>query len=161
MAKLDKTLKIVTQEMHTGGEPLRIIGQGCGYPPILGSTILEKRAYVRDNLDHLRRLLMYEPRGHYDMYGAVLVNPKEVCSVNDREGGSAERVDIAVLFMHNEGYSTMCGHAVVALGSYYNVKLFISALLLLYIMLHIIASTDCCKPLPSVFPTKNTSVSRI
>ncbi|MDW6025458.1 proline racemase family protein [Mesorhizobium sp. BAC0120] len=90
--------------MHTGGEPIRIVTGG--YPPIPKGTILEKRAWVRDNLDHLRRMLMFEPRGHYDMYGALLVEP-------DLPGA-----DIAVLFMHNEGYSTMCGHAVIALGRY-------------------------------------------
>jgi trans-L-3-hydroxyproline dehydratase len=91
-------------DMHTGGEPLRIVTSG--YPPLPKGTILEKRAYVRDNLDHLRRLLIFEPRGHYDMYGALLVEP-------DLPGA-----DLAVLFMHNEGYSTMCGHAVIALGRY-------------------------------------------
>lgn len=91
-------------EMHTGGEPLRIVTGG--YPPLPAGTILEKRAYVRDNLDHLRKILMFEPRGHADMYGALLVEP-------DLPGA-----DLAVLFMHNEGYSTMCGHAIVALGRY-------------------------------------------
>ncbi|MER8634740.1 proline racemase family protein [Mesorhizobium sp. M1365] len=96
------TLTVV--DMHTGGEPLRIVTGG--YPDILKGTILEKRAYVRDHLDHLRKILMFEPRGHYDMYGALLVEP-------DLPGA-----DLAVLFMHNEGYSTMCGHAIVALGRY-------------------------------------------
>ncbi|MGX7876475.1 proline racemase family protein [Mesorhizobium sp. ORM6] len=96
------TLTVV--DMHTGGEPLRIVTGG--YPDIPKGTILEKRAYVRDHLDHLRKILMFEPRGHYDMYGALLVEP-------DLPG-----TDLAVLFMHNEGYSTMCGHAIVALGRY-------------------------------------------
>ncbi|WP_287384847.1 proline racemase family protein, partial [Mesorhizobium sp.] len=96
------TLTVV--DMHTGGEPLRIVTGG--YPKIPAGTILEKRAYVRDHLDHLRKILMFEPRGHYDMYGALLVEP-------DLPGA-----DLAVLFMHNEGYSTMCGHAIVALGRY-------------------------------------------
>ena len=96
------TLTVV--DMHTAGEPLRIISGG--YPEIPKGTILEKRAYVRDHLDHLRKILMFEPRGHYDMYGALLVEP-------DLPGA-----DLAVLFMHNEGYSTMCGHAVIALGRY-------------------------------------------
>ena len=96
------TLTVV--DMHTGGEPLRVITGG--YPDIPRGTILEKRAYVRDNLDHLRKLLIFEPRGHYDMYGALLVEP-------DLPGA-----DLAVLFMHNEGYSTMCGHAIIALGRY-------------------------------------------
>ncbi|TGQ44453.1 proline racemase family protein [Mesorhizobium sp. M00.F.Ca.ET.216.01.1.1] len=96
------TLTVV--DMHTGGEPLRIVTGG--YPPIPVGTILEKRAYVRDHLDHLRKILMFEPRGHYDMYGALLVEP------------DLPSADLAVLFMHNEGYSTMCGHAIVALGRY-------------------------------------------
>ncbi len=95
---------ITVTDMHTGGEPVRIVTGG--YPPIPKGTILEKRAWVRENLDHLRKLLIFEPRGHYDMYGALLVEP-------DLPGA-----DLAVLFMHNEGYSTMCGHAVIALGRY-------------------------------------------
>jgi trans-L-3-hydroxyproline dehydratase len=95
---------VTVTDMHTGGEPVRIVTGG--YPPIPQGTILEKRAWVRENLDHLRRLLMFEPRGHYDMYGALLVEP------------DLPDADLAVLFMHNEGYSTMCGHAVIALGRY-------------------------------------------
>jgi trans-L-3-hydroxyproline dehydratase len=95
---------LTVTDMHTGGEPVRIVTGG--YPPIPKGTILEKRAWVRKNLDHLRKLLIFEPRGHYDMYGALLVEP-------DLPGA-----DLAVLFMHNEGYSTMCGHAVIALGRY-------------------------------------------
>ncbi len=91
-----------TIEMHTGGEPLRIITSG--YPELPQGTILQKRAHVRDNLDHLRKILMFEPRGQADMYCALLVEP-------DRTGA-----DLAVLFMHNEGYSTMCGHAIMVLG---------------------------------------------
>jgi proline racemase len=95
---------LTVTDMHTGGEPLRIITSG--YPQIPNGTILEKRAYVRDNLDQLRRILMFEPRGHFDMYGALLVEP------------NLPGADLAVLFMHNEGYSTMCGHAIIALGRY-------------------------------------------
>ncbi|WP_271895392.1 proline racemase family protein [Candidatus Phyllobacterium onerii] len=91
-------------DMHTGGEPLRIVTGG--YPKLPKGTILEKRAYVRDRLDHLRKILIFEPRGHFDMYGAVLVEP------------NLPGADLAVLFMHNEGYSTMCGHAIMALGRY-------------------------------------------
>ncbi|OQM76509.1 proline racemase family protein [Manganibacter manganicus] len=99
------TAPLTVIDMHTGGEPLRIVTGG--YPQLPeGLTILEKRAYVRDHLDHLRRLLIFEPRGHYDMYGALLVEP------------NLPGADLAVLFMHNEGYSTMCGHAVIALGRY-------------------------------------------
>lgn len=96
------TLNVI--DMHTGGEPLRIVTGG--YPPLPDGTILQKRAYVRDTLDHLRKVLMFEPRGHFDMYGALLVKP------------DLPAADLAVLFMHNEGYSTMCGHAIIALGRY-------------------------------------------
>ncbi len=96
--------KLTVVDMHTGGEPLRIVIGG--YPPIPPGTVLEKRGWVRDNLDHLRKILIFEPRGHYDMYGALLVEP------------NLPGADLAVLFMHNEGYSTMCGHAIIALGRY-------------------------------------------
>jgi proline racemase len=86
-------------DMHTGGEPLRIITDGL--PPIDGATVLEKRSYFRAHYDHLRTGLMFEPRGHADMYGAV-ISPSQA-------GG------FDVFFLHNEGYSTMCGHAIIAL----------------------------------------------
>jgi len=95
-------IAIETVEMHTGGEPVRIVVSG--YPPVEGRTILDKRRYARERLDHLRRLLMFEPRGHADMYGVIPVAP------------DLAEADFAVLFMHNEGYSTMCGHGVIALG---------------------------------------------
>lgn len=90
--------------MHTGGEPLRIITGGL--PEIPGKTVLERRRYFRDCLDHIRTGLMWEPRGHADMYGAVLTPP-------DTPDG-----DFGVFFLHNEGYSTMCGHAIIALAKY-------------------------------------------
>ena len=96
------SIEIRTVEMHTGGEPVRLVVGG--YPPIPGATILAKRRHAQAHLDHLRRLLMFEPRGHFDMYGVLPVEP-------DLPGA-----DLAVLFIHNEGYSTMCGHAVIALG---------------------------------------------
>lgn len=102
--KPDADTRIETVDMHTGGEPVRIVT--AGYPPIPGATILEKRRFARDHLDAFRRLLMFEPRGHYDMYGVLPVEP-------DLPGA-----DMAVLFIHNEGYSTMCGHATIALGRY-------------------------------------------
>jgi trans-L-3-hydroxyproline dehydratase len=85
--------------MHTGGEPLRVVTGGL--PKIEGATVLEKRRYFREHYDFLRTGLMFEPRGHADMYGAVI---------------SASRdADFDVFFLHNEGYSTMCGHAIIAL----------------------------------------------
>lgn len=94
-------LCIETIDAHTGGEPLRIIIDG--FPELKGDTILEKRRYARENLDHLRTALMFEPRGHADMYGCILTPPV------------SPTADFGVLFIHNEGYSTMCGHAIIAL----------------------------------------------
>ncbi len=94
-------LKIITIDAHAAGEPLRIILEGL--PEIKGITILEKRKYMKENLDHLRTALMFEPRGHADMYGAIITEPVNKDS------------DFGVLFLHNEGYSTMCGHGIIAL----------------------------------------------
>jgi trans-L-3-hydroxyproline dehydratase len=91
---------IKTIDAHAAGEPLRLIVDG--FPSIEGRTILEKREFIRERYDHLRRALMLEPRGHLDMYGALLTEP-------ERHGS-----DAGVLFMHNEGFSTMCGHGVIA-----------------------------------------------
>jgi trans-L-3-hydroxyproline dehydratase len=94
---------IRTIETHAGGEPLRIVVDG--WPAIGGDTVLEKRRYVEDHHDHLRTALMWEPRGHADMYGAIPVEPE------------TDESDLGVLFTHNEGYSTMCGHGVIALAT--------------------------------------------
>ncbi|KAL5008492.1 hypothetical protein ScPMuIL_014073 [Solemya velum] len=103
-ASLNASVSIQTTEMHTGGEPVRIIESG--YPTVEGKTIFDKRRYIREHFDDFRKFLMFEPRGHYDMYGVLLVPP-------DMPGA-----DAAAIFMHNEGYSTMCGHAVISLGRY-------------------------------------------
>jgi len=95
-------IRVTTLDVHTAGEPLRIITGGL--PPIHGDTMLAKRRYAREHLDHLRTALMWEPRGHADMYGAVLTDPV------------SEDGDFGVLFLHNEGYSTMCGHGVIGLA---------------------------------------------
>lgn len=87
--------------MHTGGEPLRVLVDGL--PEIKGESILEKRRYFRDHFDHIRTGTMFEPRGHADMYGAVVTEP------------TSPDGDFGTFFMHNEGYSTMCGHATLAL----------------------------------------------
>ena len=93
-------IKLRTIDAHAAGEPLRLIVDG--FPAPHGKTMLEKREWVKKKYDHLRRALMLEPRGHADMYGAVLTEPV------------APGSDAGVLFMHNEGYSTMCGHGVIA-----------------------------------------------
>jgi len=100
-ADQESFLTINTIECHTGGEPLRIITSG--FPKLKGDTILAMREDCKQGHDDLRRALMFEPRGHADMYGAIITD--------------AERKDshFGAIFIHNEGYSTMCGHAVIAL----------------------------------------------
>jgi trans-L-3-hydroxyproline dehydratase len=93
--------RITTLESHAAGEPLRIVTGGID--PIPGTTILEKRRYAREHLDGLRRAIVFEPRGHADMYGAITTEPVTL------DG------DLGVLFVHNEGWSTMCGHGIIAL----------------------------------------------
>jgi len=100
----NKWLRIKTIDMHTEGEPLRIFVDGL--PEIKGNTVLEKRRYFRDKLDHIRTSIMFEPRGHADMYGAVITEPL------------SDGADFGTFFMHNEGYSTMCGHAIIALTKF-------------------------------------------
>lgn len=92
--------RIRTIDAHAAGEPLRLIVDG--FPSVQGRTMLDKREHVRRHHDALRRALMLEPRGHADMYGALLTEPV------------SQEADAGVLFMHNEGYSTMCGHGVIA-----------------------------------------------
>ena len=92
--------RITTIDAHTGGEPLRVIVSG--FPEVPGKTMLEKRRYLKEHFDHLRTSLMWEPRGHADMYGCLVVPPVS----ND--------ADFGVLFLHNEGYSSMCGHGIIA-----------------------------------------------
>ncbi|NWS16810.1 T3HPD dehydratase, partial [Pachyramphus minor] len=100
-----------TVEMHTGGEPLRIIPRleaaeraaAAG-----GLSLLSLRREVAAAQDHVRRALVHEPRGHAGMYGAVVV----------RAGAAAEGAHLAALFLHGAGYSAMCGHAVMALGRF-------------------------------------------
>lgn len=89
-------------DLHAAGEPVRIITDGA--PKLTGASLLAKRQQAIDRYDGVRQLLMFEPRGHADMYG---VWPTEA---------DAPGCALAVLFMHNAGYSTMCGHATIALG---------------------------------------------
>jgi proline racemase/trans-L-3-hydroxyproline dehydratase len=99
-----RQLVVTTTDYHTAGEPFRIVTGGVG--PIPGATILEKRRWAQQELDHVRALLVNEPRGHADMYGCFVTDPVS-------EGG-----DLGVLFFHNAGFSTACGHGTIALATY-------------------------------------------
>lgn len=92
---------ISTIDAHAGGEPLRIISSGV--PSLPGRTVLDRRQHFQRYYDDLRRLLLFEPRGHADMYGAILTPP------------DSNESDYGVIFLTNEGYSTMCGHGIIAL----------------------------------------------
>ena len=99
-----RRLIVTTIDYHTAGEPFRIVSGGV--PPIPGETMLEKRRFAQERLDHVRRLLVNEPRGHADMYGGFVTDPVAP--------GSA----LGVLFFHNDGFSTACGHGTIALATW-------------------------------------------
>jgi len=92
--------RIRTLDAHAAGEPLRLIVDGVPSPE--GRTMLEKRAWAQKRLDHFRQSLILEPRGHTDMYGALLTE------------AATREANAGILFMHNEGWSTMCGHGIIA-----------------------------------------------
>ena len=96
-------VRIRTIDLHTAGEPFRVIVDGVPAPE--GATMLERRRHARSHLDHLRTALMWEPRGHADMYGCIVTPPV------------GDGADLGVLFTHNEGYSSMCGHGVIAMAT--------------------------------------------
>ncbi|WP_347975405.1 proline racemase family protein [Bosea vestrisii] len=97
-------MRLAYIDYHTCGEPVRIVTSG--YPQLTGAGILGKRRQAREQHDQLRRAMMLEPRGHDGMYGVIPV------------AASRPEAAFGVLFTHNEGYSTMCGHATIALGRY-------------------------------------------
>ncbi|KAB2851392.1 MAG: proline racemase [Hyphomicrobiaceae bacterium] len=87
---------------HTEGEPLCIVHSGIPYP--YGSSILEKRRFLEQNYDWLRRALMQEPRGHKDMFGVFLTPP------------SSADFDAGLIYVDGTQYSHMCGHGTIAVG---------------------------------------------
>ena len=93
---------ITTVDAHTGGEPLRVIVSG--FPELEAATMLGRRKELEEHHDALRKILMWEPRGHADMYGCLITPPV------------SPKADFGVLFLHNEGYSTMCGHGIIAVA---------------------------------------------
>lgn len=101
---MSAAFRVATVDYHTGGEPFRIVEDiGLDVP---GASVAERRvnAIASPEIDGLRKLLCFEPRGHADMYGGIIVPP-------DDDGA-----DFGVLFWHKDGFSTACGHGTIALG---------------------------------------------
>lgn len=96
--------RITTCDVHTAGEPLRIITGG--WPRFRGKSLLAKRLYLEEHHDFLRKAILWEPRGHANMYGCILTEKERPDS------------DFGVLFLHNQGYGTMCGHGIIGLVTY-------------------------------------------
>jgi len=90
---------ITTVDSHTAGECTRLVTSGL--PPLRGGTMAEKLVFAEEQLSWVPGFLLLEPRGHKDMFGAILTPP---CS---------PEADTGVVFMDNQGYEPMCGHAVI------------------------------------------------
>ncbi len=90
-------MRITTVDTHTEGQPTRIVVSGVD--ELAGDTMAERRRDFRDRYDHLRMGLLAEPRGHAGMYACVLTEP------------CAPDADFGALFMHNDGYMDVSGHA--------------------------------------------------
>ena len=95
---------VSTIDYHTAGEPFRIVAN----PPVAieGDTVAERRVFAINDpdVDKLRKLLCFEPRGHADMYGGFITPPDDAGA------------HFGVLFWHKDGFSTACGHGTIALG---------------------------------------------
>ena len=89
---------IHTIEAHTSGEYCRI---ALDCPELEGNTMIERKHFLEEHYDHLRTMLMYEPRGHHDMFGAFVTEP-----IN-------KEADFGVFFMDGGGYLNMCGHCTI------------------------------------------------
>lgn len=90
-------------DSHTAGEPTRIVLEGL--PPVPGASMADKAAWLARELDALRTALLHEPRGHRDMFGAVLLPP------------CRPEADLGVVFMDGGGYLPMCGHGAMGVAT--------------------------------------------
>lgn len=90
---------LFTVDSHTMGEPTRVVVGGL--PNIPGDTMADKLAYAKKNLNHIRTALLYEPRGHRDMFGAIITSP------------ISREADLGVLYMDSEVFLNMCGHGTI------------------------------------------------
>lgn len=92
-----------TIDSHTVGEATRIIYEG--FPELPGDTMMAKKKYLEEHYDHYRTALMLEPRGHRDMFGALITGPVH------------PEADLGVIFMDSGGYLNMCGHGSIGTAS--------------------------------------------
>ena len=90
-------------DSHTEGMPTRVITGGVAVIP--GGSMAERRQYFQDHLDHVRTLLMYEPRGHSAMSGAILQPP------------TRPDADWGVLYIEVSGCLPMCGHGTIGVAT--------------------------------------------
>ena len=100
---MDVSKALCVVDAHTAGEPLRLVV--AGIPLIKGNTMADKQQYFVDHFDRYRKGILYEPRGHNDMFGAVLVPP------------SLPEADLGVLFMNRLEMESMCGHGAIAVAT--------------------------------------------
>ncbi len=84
---------------HTVGESTRIVTSG--FPELVGNTMIERKNYLAENFDQYRQALMFEPRGHHDMFGALLTDPIH------------EECDFGIIYMDTGDYLNMCGHGTI------------------------------------------------
>ena len=98
---MKKIIELKTIEAHTCGEPARIIVEGM--PQIKGNTMLEKQQYMKENLDQFRTAITAEPRGHRDMFSAVITDP---CS---------QEADFGAIFFSSGFYENMSVHAMICI----------------------------------------------
>ncbi len=84
---------------HTCGNPVRLVAGGA--PPLVGATMSDRRADFIARFDWIRRALMFEPRGHDVMSGAILYPPLRA------------DCDAAILFIEVSGALPMCGHGTI------------------------------------------------
>lgn len=96
----NKTLNVI--DTHTFGEPTRIVNGGL--LKVKGSSVAEQRDYIAEHFDWLRGALIQEPRGHRDMFGAILLPPL------------SDDIDFGVVFMDNGNFLNMCGHATIGVS---------------------------------------------
>jgi proline racemase len=95
---------VATADYHTACEPFRIVTGGVRVPA--GRTVADRRVSAAADLDHVRRLLVEEPRGHPGMYGCFVTPP-------DDDGA-----EFGAIFFHRSGFSTACGHGTIALATW-------------------------------------------